>query len=97
MIAKEMVRKAWHRQMSVRVVLAVSVAKEMMREACRRGEKVIIPLPPPHLSIAQIHSAVSLPSRFAWKAEERLIVSVPPGALMAQAVAVVLDSSGEVR
>ncbi len=40
--AKEIAREAYQREMSARVVLA---AKEMVREACRKGEKVVMVAP----------------------------------------------------
>jgi hypothetical protein len=55
---------------------AVLAAEEMVREACRRGEKVVVPLPPPHLSTAQLHITFSPPSWFAWQVEERLLAGV---------------------
>ncbi len=54
---------------AVSVALAVLAAKEMVREASRRGKKVIIPLFPPHPSETQPHMVVFLPFWLADKGE----------------------------
>jgi hypothetical protein len=48
----------------------VSVMKEMVRVACRRWERVVIPLLPPQLSTALLQLSISLPYWFAWQAEK---------------------------
>ncbi len=73
---EEMVREASQSEMAARsasAASAVSAAKEIVREACRRGEKVVNPLPRPRPSTVQLHIAVLLPSWFAWQAKERLV------------------------
>ncbi len=65
--AKSILGEECHREIAARMV---SVMKEMVRVACRRWERVVIPLLPSHPSSALLHISISPPSWFAWQAEK---------------------------
>ncbi len=65
--AKSILGEECHREIAAGMV---SVMKEMVRVACRRWERVVIPRLPPHPSTVLLHISISPPYWFAWQAEK---------------------------